>query len=102
MRMARDRDHSFERALAQNLRPTAAKPAGSPDTCSDAELLAAYYERSLAPDESAALKRHIATCASCQQILASLEATDAVLLNSAESAAVNFLTTQAAKAPQIA
>jgi len=77
--MARDnRDLNFERALAQNLRSAAAKPADPHDACADAELLAAYHERSLQPDQSASLKQHIATCPRCQQVLAHLAATDAL------------------------
>lgn len=82
-----DRDRNFEKALAQHLRPAAsaetlansktnsATPA--PD-CPDSEILAAYHERSLSPDELISWKSHIAGCSRCQQLLAHLELTDAI------------------------
>jgi hypothetical protein len=72
-----DRDRSFENALAGHLR--AGSPAGDPHTaCSDAETLAAFHERSLAPEQMASLKAHVADCERCQQILAHLQATDEI------------------------
>ncbi len=72
-----DRERSFENALASHLR------AGSSaddlhNACSDAETLSAYHERSLAPQQMASLKTHVADCKRCQQILAHLEATDEI------------------------
>jgi hypothetical protein len=72
-----DRERSFESALASHLR--AGSSAGDPHSaCSDAETLAAYHERSLAPEQMASLKAHVADCERCQQILAHLEATDEI------------------------
>jgi len=72
-----DRERSFENALARHLRAGGA--AGDPrSTCSDAETLAAYHERSLAPEQMASLKTHVTHCERCQQILAHLEATDEI------------------------
>ena len=70
-----DRDRSFEKALALRLRANMPAPG-----CPDAETLAAYHERSLAPDELTSWKSHIASCANCQQILAHLEALDEIPL----------------------
>jgi len=71
--MAPEHRH-FEKALARHLR---AEPT-QPSDCADAEILAAYHERLLAPHELAAWKEHIAGCARCQEILAQLEATDEI------------------------
>jgi hypothetical protein len=74
-------DRTFEKALARHLRSASpeALPAERPD-CADAETLAAYHERLLAPSELNAWKEHIAGCQRCQEILAHLEATDEIPL----------------------
>ncbi len=89
--MARDdRERNFEDALARNLqanlpaRATASTPVSVPapqGVCPDAEILAAYHERLLAPDEMSARKQHIASCVRCQEILAQLEITDEIPLD---------------------
>ena len=71
-----DRDQQFDRALARHLR------SASPDAaCPDAEVLAAYHERSLSFEEMARWKAHIASCLRCQETLALLEETDSVAAN---------------------
>jgi hypothetical protein len=50
------------------------------------ETLAAYHERSLLPEELNSWKQHIVGCAHCQMILAQLEATDEISLQSVEQA----------------
>ena len=70
-----DRDRTFEKSLARHLRLGASQP-----DCLDAELLAAYHERLLAPEQMISCKQHIASCARCQEILAQLEATDDLLV----------------------
>ena len=66
-----DRDQLFQRALARHLSDA------SPDSaCPDAELLAAYHDRTLSLDEIAHWKQHIATCPRCQEILALVEQTE--------------------------
>ena len=70
-----DRDRTFEKALASHLRSGATQPG-----CLDAELLAAYHERLLAPEQMMSCKQHIASCTRCQEILAQLEATDDLLI----------------------
>lgn len=65
--MPRDeRDATFEKALSRHLRAE----------CPDAETLAAYHERALAPEEMAGWKKHISGCGNCQEILAQLERTE--------------------------
>jgi photosynthesis system II assembly factor YCF48-like protein len=83
-----DREQNFEKALAQRLRrgtAAASSPAnvhgvdGAVNAaCPDAEILAAYHERLLSPGELIFWKAHIADCASCQELLAQLELTDAI------------------------
>jgi Photosynthesis system II assembly factor YCF48 len=88
--MARDdRERNFEDALARNLQAnlpvnaSVGTPASAPalqEHCPDAEILAAYHERLLAPDEMSSRKQHIASCGRCQGILAQLEITDEIPL----------------------
>jgi hypothetical protein len=91
-----DRERNFENALARNLRAnapakpqsdTAAAPAAHSipaSDCPDAEILAAYHERLLAPEEMISRKAHIASCLRCQEILAHLEAADEIPLEADE------------------
>ena len=80
-----DRERGFESALARHLRAgsSASSPSGA---CSDAETLAAYHERSLAPEQMASLKAHVTDCGRCQQVLAHLEATDEIPVIAANTA----------------
>jgi hypothetical protein len=74
-----DRERTFENALASHLR--AASSAGVPgNSCADSEMLAAYHEGSLPPEQIALMKTHVTTCSRCQQILALLGATDQIPL----------------------
>jgi hypothetical protein len=72
---AEDRDRQFENALARQLRADAVGDSA----CLDPELLAAYHERMLSPEEMIVAKRHVVSCGRCQEILAQLEATEHVL-----------------------
>jgi len=74
-----DRERSFEKALARRLRANAAATS-----CPDAETLASYHERSLTAEEMNAWKQHTAACSNCQEILAQLEATDAIPIGAGE------------------
>jgi Photosynthesis system II assembly factor YCF48 len=69
-----DRERNFEKALRRQLRAN----AGVGLDCPDAETLAAYHERMLLTEEMASLKSHIAACPSCQEVLATLEVTEAI------------------------
>lgn len=64
-----DQDRKFEKALSRHLRAE----------CPDAETLAAYHERELAPEEMVRWKKHIAGCGACQEVLAQLEATEQIV-----------------------
>ncbi len=63
-----DRDRQLEKALARHLRSDALDAA-----CPDAEILAGYHERTLALQEIAQWKQHIAACARCQETLKLVE-----------------------------
>src|SRR5579862_7605419 len=61
------RDKMLSRLLAEPRVPVAADA-----NCPDAEMLAAYADRNLAPEEVAQLEIHLADCARCQEILVAL------------------------------
>lgn len=68
-----DRDRQLDRALARRL-------SDSRDaTCPDAEILAAYHERTLSLEEMAEWKDHIASCSRCQEALALVEESEKAL-----------------------
>ena len=68
-----DRDRQLDRALARRL-------SDSRDAaCPDAEILAAYHERTLSLEEMAEWKEHIASCSRCQEALALVEESEKVL-----------------------
>ncbi len=69
-----DRERNFEKALRRELRRNDASGLD----CPDAETLAAYHERMLSPEEMSAQKTHIAACPRCQEILATVEMTEAI------------------------
>jgi hypothetical protein len=88
-----ERDRKFDQALARHLRSAAASTeaasaatasASSRSACPDAEILAAYHERSLLPEEMNSWKEHIAGCGTCQTILAHLETTDEIPVQAVE------------------
>jgi hypothetical protein len=68
-----DRDRQLEKALARHLRGTSGDSA-----CPDAEILAAYHERTLSLEEMAQWKQHIAACSRCQETLALVEESNVV------------------------
>ncbi len=80
-----DRERNFEQALASHLLP-GSSASGLSGACSDAETLAAYHERSLAPEQMASMKTHVTDCERCRQILAHLEATDEIAITAANTA----------------
>jgi hypothetical protein len=52
--------------------------------CPESDVLAAYHERSLLPEEMYSWKEHIVGCARCQAILSELEATDSISLQASQ------------------
>ena len=83
-----DRERNFDKALARHLRPHA--PGGADASHPDAELLAAYHERLLAPEQMISSKEHIAGCSRCQQILAQLEAKSRIYARAYKDGAVEL------------
>jgi hypothetical protein len=79
--MGTEEDKKFDAVVAgfvhRNLREQAARIH-----CPQPDLLAAYHERSLAPQELSQWKEHIAGCAPCQEVLAQLEITEGISLES--------------------
>jgi hypothetical protein len=61
------RRNAFDAAVGRVLR--GAQPR---ETCPDAELLAAYFERTLHPDESIHWEEHFSLCTRCQEQLAAM------------------------------
>jgi Photosynthesis system II assembly factor YCF48 len=73
------RDKKFDQALARHL------PNAAPDSeCPDAEVLAAYHERTLSAEEMSGWKEHIAVCNRCQETLALVEQTEHVSASGGE------------------
>jgi hypothetical protein len=70
----RDRDRSIEDLLRQH-RGISADPA-SLDACLDADVLAAWLDGGLSPDEAAAAEAHASGCARCQALLAAAVRTE--------------------------
>jgi hypothetical protein len=86
-----DREKQFERALARHLRNA------SPDSaCPDAEVLAAYHERTLSLEEMAQWKEHIAGCARCRESLALVEQSEHVTAEGWDKADVPVLSEELA------
>ena len=69
--------HDRDKAMAGLLRQTLQADAGSQDPCPGPDILAAYYERSLAPDEMPVLRAHISRCARCRAQLSLMARTEA-------------------------
>lgn len=67
---------AFERLLERE----ASRPAATAEACPQAGLLAAWFDRALPADESAAIETHLAGCARCQELLAQLARTEPEVL----------------------
>jgi len=82
--MAAEEDKKFNAALggflSESLRAGAERIH-----CPPPDILAAYHERSLPPEEMNSWKEHIVGCSNCQIILAHLETTDDIPLQAAEN-----------------
>jgi hypothetical protein len=70
------KEQALERMLPGALAGDAAGATPSAESCPDAELLAAFYERSLAIAEVTHWRAHFAGCRRCQLSLAALAASD--------------------------
>src|SRR5882762_6032736 len=80
-------DHRREEALARRMGDALDRlDHRGTGECPDAELIAAYHEKSLQPDEIARWEGHFAICGRCRRILAVLVATAEVPLAEKEVA----------------
>src|SRR6267143_3545505 len=85
-------DHRREEALARRMGDALERlDHRGTGECPDAELIAAYHERSLQPDEIARWEGHFAICGRCRRILAVLAATAEVPLAEKEVAHLGAL-----------
>ncbi|HEX4003091.1 MAG TPA: zf-HC2 domain-containing protein [Candidatus Acidoferrales bacterium] len=64
-------------AMAGLLKRSLAGDAGAGNDCPGPEILAAYFERSLAADETARMDRHLSGCVRCREELAALARAEA-------------------------
>jgi hypothetical protein len=83
--MATEEDKKFDAVLGGFLVNDLRVRAGHLH-CPESDVLAAYHERSLLPQEMNSWKEHIVGCARCQTILAELEATDSIPFQVAQTA----------------
>src|SRR2546429_4543287 len=75
--MAAEEDKKFDAVLGGFLVNDLRVRAGHLH-CPESDVLAAYHDRSLLPEEMNSWKEHIVGCGRCQAILAELEATDSI------------------------
>ena len=70
---SQNKDRDQEKQAAELLRRSLASPSGAPGSeigaCPDPEILAAYSERSLDPEEAARWNTHFSQCARCREQL---------------------------------
>ncbi len=96
---ARDQGKAFEKLLARTLRKSL--QPGGPD-CPGPDLLAAYADRSLSDAEASQWERHFAGCVRCQQVLAAVDASGALLpADERRAAALPVTDTQVAAAAAV-
>ena len=91
---ARLRDEALARRMGEALDRISAAGAGD---CPDAELIAAYHERTLHPEEMVQCESHFAGCSRCRKILAVLAASVDAPLSETEVARLGELVAVAAR-----
>jgi hypothetical protein len=69
---SRDKDRDQDKPSADLLRRSLASAARVEDVCPDAEILAAYADRSLDAEETARYELHFSQCARCRDMLAAM------------------------------
>ena len=77
--MAAEEDKKFDAVLGGFLVNDLRVRAGHLH-CPESDVLAAYHDRSLLPEEMNSWKEHIVGCVRCQAILSELAATDSIPL----------------------
>ena len=75
-----DRDPAFDRLIARGLE---GETDVTGNACPDADLLAAWYDHSLAASEAERIQTHAAGCGVCQQILADLARSEPAVVRAA-------------------
>ena len=75
-----ERDPAFDRLIARGLE---GETDVSGRACPDADLLAAWFDRSLSRSEAERIETHAAGCGSCQQILADLARSEPEVIRAA-------------------
>jgi len=75
-----ERDLAFDRLIARGLE---GETDVSGRACPDADLLAAWFDRSLSASETERIESHAAACAMCQQILADLARSEPEIVRAA-------------------
>ena len=85
--MAAEEDKKFDAVLGGFLVNDMRARAGHLH-CPESDVLAAYHDRSLLPEEMNSWKEHIVGCARCQAILSELEASDSIPLQVSEKEAI--------------
>src|SRR5262249_29936170 len=68
--------HENDKAMDGLLRRSLAHDSAVTGDCPDAEILAAYYDRSLGLDEAAAYDLHFSLCSRCREQLAAMARAD--------------------------
>src|SRR5687767_6740459 len=74
--VTRPGDEATDRLLRRRFREDSAASAAPAEPCPDAEILAAYVDRSLSTAEAQAVESHAASCGPCTQMLAMLVDSD--------------------------
>jgi hypothetical protein len=93
------REEALARRMGEALDRITAAEAGE---CPDAELIAAYHERALQPDEVAQWEGHFARCSRCRKILAVLAASVDAPLAETEVARLGELVAAAERPASVA
>jgi hypothetical protein len=74
--VTRPGDEATDRLLRRRFREDSAASAAPAEPCPDAEILAAYVDRSLSTVEAQSIESHAASCGACTQMLAMLVDSD--------------------------
>ena len=92
----RRREEVLARRMGEALDRFSSREAGG---CPDADIVAAYHERALGPEETAQWESHFAGCARCRKILAVLAASVDAPLAETEVARLGELVASAGRSP---
>src|SRR5437870_13070109 len=99
--MAAEEDKKFDAVLSGFLVGGLRVPAGNLH-CPESDVLAAYHQRSLLPEEMNPWKEHIVACARCHAVLAELGATDSLPVRASAEASEQALLPKSLEPPPAA